>query len=96
MCLLYIEKFSRCGKAWGQLWAKLFEMGTQVLPMQNVDVPGKLMLAESCMRALVEADIPSQGLLDGMPHCKENALAATSAKLQDTRETLADHFTDDF
>lgn len=71
-------------------------MSTQVLPLQMVDVPGKLMLAESCMKALVESEIPSQGMLDGMPHCKENALVATSSKLQEIRDTLADCFNDDF
>jgi hypothetical protein len=86
----------RCSKAWVQLWKAVLEMGTQILPLQTVDVLGKLMLAESCMKALVEGDIPSQGLLEGMPYCKENALHATSAKLQEIRETLADHFNDDF
>jgi hypothetical protein len=86
----------RCSKAWSQLWKSVLEMGTQILSMQSVDVLGKLMLAESCMKALVEGEIPSQGLLEGIPYCKENALCATSAKLQEIRETLADHFMDDF
>jgi hypothetical protein len=86
----------RCSKAWGQLWSAVLEMGTQILPLQTVDVVGKLILAETCIKSLVDGEIPLQGMLDGIPHCKENALSAASAKLQEIRETLADHFTDDF
>jgi hypothetical protein len=69
-------------------------MGKQVLPLQYADVLGKVMLAESVIKALVEQEIPTQGLLDGMPWCKENALTVTSAKVREIQENLADYFSD--
>jgi hypothetical protein len=84
----------RCNQAWGALWKSILDMGKQVLPLQYADVPGKMMLAESVIRALVEKEIPTQGMLDGMPWCKENGVAATSAKVKEIQDTLADYFTD--
>jgi hypothetical protein len=69
-------------------------MGKQVLPLQYADVLGKVMLAESVIRALVEREIPTQGMLDGMPWCKENALAVTSSKVREIQNSLADYFSD--
>jgi hypothetical protein len=69
-------------------------MGKQVLPLQYADVLGKVMLAESVIRALVEKEIPTQGMLDGMPWCKENALAVTSSKVREIQDSLADYFSD--
>ena len=48
------------------------------------------------LKALVEKEIPSQGFLDGIPHCKESALMATSMRMREIKESLADYFTDDF
>ncbi|KAF9236486.1 hypothetical protein BU15DRAFT_49906, partial [Melanogaster broomeanus] len=84
----------RCNQAWAGLWRSTLDMGKQVLPLQYADAIGKLMLAESILKALVEREIPTQGLLDGMPWCKENALAATAGKLKELQESLADYFTD--
>ena len=54
------------------------------------------MLAESMMKALVEKEIPSQGFLDGMPYCKESALFATTMRVREIKDSLADYFSDDF
>ncbi|RPD62285.1 hypothetical protein L226DRAFT_532688 [Lentinus tigrinus ALCF2SS1-7] len=87
----------RCTKAWGALWRTVLETGTQVMPgLAREDVLGKIMLAESMMKALVEREIPSQGFLDGMPHCRESALVATSMRVREIKEGLADCFSDDF
>ena len=87
----------RCTKAWGALWRTVLETGTQVMPgLAREDVLGKIMLAESMMKALVEREIPSQGFLDGMPHCRESALVATSMRMREIKEGLADCFSDDF
>ncbi|KAI0755097.1 hypothetical protein C8Q80DRAFT_1093596 [Daedaleopsis nitida] len=87
----------RCTKAWGALWRTVLETGTQVMPgLAREDVLGKIMLAESMMKALVDREIPSQGFLDGMPHCKESALVATSMRMREIKESLADYFSDDF
>ena len=87
----------RCSRSWTQLWRLILEKGTGILPLQTGDVLGKLMLAESCMKAIVEGEFLSTGIAaDDVPSCKENALAATSARVAEVREGLADHFTDDF
>ncbi|KAI9058248.1 hypothetical protein FKP32DRAFT_1659419 [Trametes sanguinea] len=87
----------RCAKAFGTLWRTVLETGTQVLPgLAREDVLGKIMLAESFMKAMVEREIPSQGFLDGMPHCRESALVATTMRMREIKESLADYFSDDF
>ncbi|KAH9931675.1 uncharacterized protein BXZ73DRAFT_47214 [Epithele typhae] len=87
----------RCAKAWGALWRTVLETGTQVMPgLAREDVLGKTMLAESMMKALVDREIPSQGFLDGMPHCRESALLATSMRVREIKESLADYFSDEF
>ncbi|KAK7681599.1 hypothetical protein QCA50_015332 [Cerrena zonata] len=68
----------RCNKSWNGLWKAVLETSLQLMPgMQREDVLGRLMLAESMVKALMEKEIPSQGFLDGMPHCRESALLAT-------------------
>ncbi|KAH7925601.1 hypothetical protein BV22DRAFT_1112228 [Leucogyrophana mollusca] len=84
----------RCNQSWAALWRSLLEMGRQVLPLQYADVVGKVMMAESVVKALVDGNIPTQGMLDGMPWCKDNALAAAAGKVKELQETLADYFTD--
>ncbi|OJA09328.1 hypothetical protein AZE42_05459 [Rhizopogon vesiculosus] len=84
----------RCNQAWAALWRSTLDMGRQVLPLPYADVVGKLMLAESVAKALVELEIPTQGMLDGMPWCKDNVLAAVAGKLKEVQESLADYFTD--
>ncbi|KAH9889764.1 hypothetical protein C8Q73DRAFT_653099 [Cubamyces lactineus] len=87
----------RCAKAFGALWRAVLETGTQVLPgLAREDVLGKIMLAESVMKAMVEREIPSQGFLDGMPHCRESALVATTMRMREIKESLADYFSDEF
>ncbi|EGN98550.1 hypothetical protein SERLA73DRAFT_183611 [Serpula lacrymans var. lacrymans S7.3] len=84
----------RCNQAWAALWRSTLDMGKQVLPLQYADILGKIMLAESVVKALVEREIPTQGMLDAMPWCKDNALAATAGKVKEIQDTLADYFTD--
>lgn len=87
----------RCNKSWAGLWKAVLETSTQLMPgMQREDVLGRLMLAESMVKALMEKEIPSQGFLDGMPHCRESALFATTLRVREFRDSLADHFSDDF
>jgi len=84
----------RCNQAWGALWKSVLDMGKQVLPLQYADVLGKLMLAESVVKALVEKEIPTQGMLDGMPWCKDNGLTVIRLKVKEIEESLADYFSD--
>ncbi|OBZ71475.1 hypothetical protein A0H81_08703 [Grifola frondosa] len=87
----------RCAKAWGALWKTVLDTASQVIPgLQREDVLGKVMLVESMMKALVEREIPSQGWLDGLPHCRENAMIATTMKVREIKDTLTDYFSDDF
>jgi hypothetical protein len=69
-------------------------MGRQGSPLQYADVVGKLTLAESVFKALVEREIHTQGMLDAMPWCKDNVLAAVAGKAKEVQESLADYFTD--
>ncbi|KAF8440827.1 hypothetical protein L210DRAFT_3612106 [Boletus edulis BED1] len=84
----------RCNQAWAGLWRSTLDMGKHGLPLQYADVIGKMMLGESTLKALIEREIPTHGLLDAMPWCKENALVATAGKLKETQESLADYFID--
>ncbi|KAI0826848.1 hypothetical protein BC628DRAFT_1338692 [Trametes gibbosa] len=86
----------RCAKAFGTLWRTVLETGTQVMPLAREDLLGKIMLAESVMKAMVDREIPSQGFLDGLPHCRESALVATSMRMREIKESLADYFSDEF
>lgn len=87
----------RCTKAWGMLWKAAFETGPQVLPgIERENILGRTMLAESMIKAIVEKEIPSQGYLDNMPYCRENALLATTMKMREIRDMLPDLFMDDF
>ncbi|KAG6377232.1 hypothetical protein JVT61DRAFT_1286 [Boletus reticuloceps] len=84
----------RCNQAWAGLWRSTLDMGKHGLPLQYADVIGKMMLGESTLKALIEREIPTHGLLDAMPWCKENALVATAGKLKEIQESLADYFID--
>lgn len=84
----------RCNQAWSGLWRSTLDMARHGMPLQYADVVGKMMLAESTLKAFIEREIPIHGLLDAMPWCKENALVATAGKLKELQESLADHFTD--
>ena len=86
----------RCTKSFGNLWKTVLETVTQMPTVAREDMLGRVMLAESMMKALVEREIPSQGFLDGLPYCKESALFATTTRVREIRDTLADHFSDDF
>lgn len=87
----------RCNKSFGNVWKMILESSTQVIQtLQREDVLGKILVAESMMKALAKDEIPAQGFLDGMQHCKENALFAVSMKFREIKESLADHFTDEF
>jgi hypothetical protein len=44
---------ARCAKAWAALWGRMLEIGAQVVALPHADVPGKLMLAQSFLRALI-------------------------------------------
>ena len=87
----------RCAKCFGNVWRMILESSTQIIPtLQREDVLGKIMVAEGMMKALVKDEIPSQGYLDGMPYCKDSALAVVSMGFREIKECLADRFTDDF
>ena len=55
---------------------EILEKGTGILPPQTGDMLGKFVLAESCMKAIVERKFsPAGTTADDVPYCKENALA---------------------
>lgn len=88
---------ARCNKSFGGLWKTVLETATQIIPtLAREDMLGRIMLAESMMKALVEKEIPSQGFMDGMPYCKESALFATTIRMREIKDSLADYFSDDF
>lgn len=85
----------RCNQTWGAMWKLVLDLGRQMpVSLQYVDVVGKMMLAESTVKALVSGEIPTQGLLDEMPHCRQNALVVTSAKVKEIQDGLAAYFVD--
>lgn len=84
----------RCNQAWAGLWKSMMDMGKQGVLLQYPDVEGKLMLAESMLRTLMDRVMPSSGMLDAMPWCKEQALIATAGKVKEIQESLADYFVD--
>ena len=87
----------RCTKAWTNLWKAVLDTAPQVIPcLQKEDMLGRVIVAESMMKALVGGEIPSQGYLEGMPHCKESALYATTMKVREIKDSLADYFSDEF
>jgi hypothetical protein len=87
----------RCNKSFGLLWKTILDTSTQVIPtLQREDILGKVMIAESMMKAMVNGDIPSQGFLDGIQGCRETTLFAVSMRFKEIKDTLADHFTDEF
>lgn len=62
--------------------------------LQCADVIGKMMFAESTLKAYVGRELPDNGMVSALPRCKERALMATSAKFKEIQESLADYFTD--
>ncbi|EPQ50974.1 hypothetical protein GLOTRDRAFT_49425 [Gloeophyllum trabeum ATCC 11539] len=91
----------RCGKAWAALWRDALEKGAQILPVRYVDVLGKLRVAEGIVRTVLDVELGAgagAGTQDSgvaiAACCKEAALAATSLKLREVEEGLAEHFTD--
>jgi hypothetical protein len=86
----------RCHQSWARLWRSITEnMTDQLLSLQHVDVIGRVMLAESVIKALVTHEIPSIGLIDSLGvGCGNNALVATGEKLKDLQENLVDFFED--
>jgi hypothetical protein len=84
-----------CEQSWASLWKAInVEMSSQAVILQSPDVLGKMMLAECVVKALVKQDIPTQGLLDGMLHCTQAAVAAAGQKVKEMRENLVDFFVD--
>lgn len=87
----------RCTKAFGNVWKMILDTSPQMIPtQQREDILGKVMLAEIMMRAMVKDEISQQGFFDGMQTCKENALFAVSMRIREIKESLADHFMDEF
>lgn len=84
----------RCNQTWAGLWKSMMDMGRQGVLLQYPDVEGKLMLAESMLKTLMERDMPTPGLLEAMPWCKEQTLIATAGKIRDIQESLVDYFVD--
>ncbi|TCD70172.1 hypothetical protein EIP91_004642 [Steccherinum ochraceum] len=86
----------RCTKAWGNLWKAVLESLEGMIPgLPREDVVARTMLAESMVKALVESQIPSQGYVETIPHCKESALYAATMRSRELKESLADYFTED-
>jgi hypothetical protein len=83
---------ARCSKAWAALWARTLELGAGVVTHAYPDALGKLVMAETILRAIFGQTIP-QGPLE-LPFCKESALVATATRVREVREGLADHFID--
>lgn len=86
----------RCNKAWGQAWKDALGTASTMFPaLPREDVLARIMLTESFIKALVESTISSQGFLDGIPHCRESALIATTMRMREIKESLADYFSDE-
>ncbi|THH30049.1 hypothetical protein EUX98_g4138 [Antrodiella citrinella] len=87
----------RCTKAWGALWKASLETSSSIIPtLPREDILTRLGLAEAMVKALVEAQIPSQGFLEGIPHCRESARVATQIRVREIKDSLADYFSDEF
>ncbi|KAH8104658.1 hypothetical protein BXZ70DRAFT_888007 [Cristinia sonorae] len=87
----------RCTKSWGTMWKVVLDTVNTIIPtLPQEDVLARLMLGESMVKAMVEAQIPSQGFIEWIPHCKESALFATTMRVREIRDTLADYFSDEF
>lgn len=84
----------RCNQAWAGLWRSTLDLCKHGLLVQYADVVGRMILAESTLKAYMEREVPTHGMLDAMPWCRENALVATAGKLKEIQESLADYFTD--
>ncbi|TFK52304.1 hypothetical protein OE88DRAFT_1657494 [Heliocybe sulcata] len=90
----------RCSKAWAALWKGVLEKGSQIVPTRYADVLGKLAVAEGIVKTLL--DMVGAGPVSGSQEsglsialcCKENALAATSLKIKEIEDGLAEHFRD--
>jgi hypothetical protein len=85
---------ARCAKAWAALWSRTLEAGTKVVPHAQADVLGKLVLADTMLKAAFGQIIPPGQVPGEMPVCKEAALVATALRVAEVKEGLADHFTD--
>lgn len=89
---------TRCAKAFGMLWKLAIETwSSQPVPaFQREDILGRIMWTESMMKAFVKDEIPPQGILDGVYYCRENVLTVMTIRFKEIKDTLADHFVDDF
>lgn len=86
----------RCGNAWAALW-RVINTGFsgQVIKLQSADFPGRVMLAESVLRALVDGDMPREGMMDDMyESCCEHALKSTQRRVKEVQRDLSSYFSD--
>lgn len=90
---------SDCKSGWAELWktintTKEGGISSQIMKLQSADLLGRVMLAESIIKAFGEG-IPTDGLLDDIhDKCFKGALKATQDKVKDTQDSLADWFSD--
>jgi len=85
----------RCSKAWGLLWKAALD-ATSPMTLSKDDLLNHLMLVESMLKTMIAGEIPSQGFLDGIPHCQENAMYSATLRIREIKDGLADYFSDDF
>lgn len=89
-----------CVNTWSNLWELLTTdqeggFSEQVTKHQPGDLLGRVIMAESILKALVEYDIPRNGIMDGMHEmCAELALKAVQKKVRDVQKQLAECFVD--
>jgi hypothetical protein len=89
-----------CAATWLNLWKVITSdkedgFSDQVTKLQPGDLLGRVMMAESILRALVDCDIPRNGMMDGMHEiCGELALKAVQKKVREVQKQLVDYFVD--
>lgn len=90
---------SRCRTGWAELWkaintTKEGGISGQIMKLQSADLLGRIMLAESIIKAFGEG-IPTEGLLDDInDKCFKAALKATQDKVKETQDSLMEWFSD--
>lgn len=89
----------QCKTGWAELWKAIVTtkeggISNQIMKLQNADLMGRVMLAESVIKAFVEG-IPTEGLLDNIhDKCFKAALKATQDKVKETQDSLVEYFSD--
>ncbi|KAF9464112.1 hypothetical protein BDZ94DRAFT_1191536 [Collybia nuda] len=90
---------SQCKIGWAELWKTIHTtkeggISSQIMKLQSADLLGRMMLAESIIKAFGEG-IPTEGLLDDIHEkCFKAALKTTQEKVKEIQENLVDWFSD--